>query len=80
LKKVLEGIPDDTIIVLQKDSEGNGYSPLAGADNEAVYIPDTTWSGEVTPTNGKASDWDMTEEEYKELQSKPRCLVLWPIN
>ena len=34
-------------VVLQKDSEGNGYSPLAGADPEAVYIPDSTWSGDV---------------------------------
>ena len=33
-------------VILQKDAEGNGYSPLAGGE-EACYEPDTEWSGEV---------------------------------
>jgi hypothetical protein len=41
----LDHLPGDTIVVLAKDAEGNGYSPLA-AVNEGMYLADTTWSGE----------------------------------
>lgn len=33
-------------VILQKDGEGNGYSPLYDLDAGA-YVPDTTWSGDV---------------------------------
>ena len=38
--------PRDRKVILQKDAEGNGYSPLADA-SEAMYSADSTWSGEV---------------------------------
>lgn len=38
--------PRDQLVVLAKDAEGNGYSPLAEA-SDAYYFADTTWSGEV---------------------------------
>jgi len=41
LIKYLKGFDPETEIVLQKDSEGNGYSPLAGAD-DGYYVPDST--------------------------------------
>ena len=47
LKEQIANLPDDMEVVLQKDAEGNGYSPLSGADPDAVYIPDSTWSGDV---------------------------------
>ena len=67
-------------IVLQKDSEGNGYSPLYGADANAVYIPESTWSGDVYSTEWSADDVCMDEDEWEELLSRPRCVVLFPIN
>lgn len=40
----------DAIVILQRDSEGNGFSPLRD-DNDAAlveyYVAETTWSGEV---------------------------------
>ncbi len=69
----LSKLPEDSVVVLQKDSEGNGYSPLAGLE-AAKYIPSTTCSGEV-PCNE-----DIEGEEYsKEVVAKMLdCVVLWP--
>lgn len=47
IKELIEKLsklnPDATII-LQKDSEGNGYSPLYDIE-ECIYVPETTWFG-----------------------------------
>lgn len=47
LKKLLENVDDERIVILQKDGEGNGYSPLETIDDEVNYRPDSTWSGEI---------------------------------
>jgi hypothetical protein len=38
--------PRDRKIVLSKDAEGNGFSPLADA-GVSMYTADSTWSGSV---------------------------------
>ena len=43
----LQAVDGERLVVLQKDSEGNGYSPLAGIDDNCKYIGDTAYSGEV---------------------------------
>ena len=45
LKRLLENYSDDFDVILQKDAEGNGCSPLEGVDN-AYYEAKTTWYGE----------------------------------
>lgn len=47
LKELLKNIDDERIVILQKDGEGNGYSPLYCIDDESVYVADSTWSGDV---------------------------------
>ena len=80
LKQFLSGLPDDMEIIIQKDGEGNDYSPLYGADSDAIYIPDSTWSGRVYSTNWKAYDVCMEEKEWENMLKNPRCLVLHPVN
>ncbi len=80
LKELLETLPDDMEVILQKDSEGNGYSPLSGGDAEAVYVPNTTWSGDVYDTKWSASDACLTQGEWQEILDKKRALILYPIN
>ena len=80
LKEVIANLPDDMEVVLQKDSEGNGYIPLEGADSNAVYIPDSTWSGDVYDMNWTANDACMTNEEWEEIKTLPRTLILYPVN
>ena len=53
LKEVLKDLPDDMEVILQKDSEGNGYSPAAGADPNAVYIKECEWCGPAELYEGK---------------------------
>ncbi len=80
LKLKLEELPEDMVIILQKDSEGNGYSPLSGADADAVYLPNNKWSGEAYSTVWEAEDVCMGEEEWSNLKRGPKSLILYPLN
>jgi hypothetical protein len=76
----LSALDPDAQVILQKDAEGNGYSPLACADGAAVYVPETTWSGNVYATTWSAEDADMDEDDWKEMLKRSRCVVLAPVN
>jgi hypothetical protein len=60
-------------VILQKDCEGNGFSPLEGADG-GLYAAETTYSGEVYNMPEDQDDEDPAPE------SAVRCFVLWPVN
>jgi hypothetical protein len=79
LIEYLQQFPDDTEIVLQKDAEGNGYSPLAGADH-GYYVPDSTWSGDFYDKNWDASDCGMDDEYWENIYNGPSTIVLFPVN
>lgn len=80
LKKIIEHLPDDMEIIIQKDSEGNGFSPLSEVDYNCIYIPDTTWYGTVYSKEFSAGDMLMSEERWEELKKKPSVCVLVPVN
>lgn len=80
LKEIIESLPDDMEIIIQKDSEGNGYSPLWTTDSECVYIEENNWSGEVYSLSCTAEDHDMEDEEWETLKEMQKCLVLVPTN
>ena len=67
-------------VIMQKDGEGNGYSPLAGLDPNAVYVAESTWNGDVYDTNWTAGDACMDDEEWNEILAMPRSLILFPVN
>lgn len=80
LIEALAGADPEAEVILQKDAEGNGYSPLDAVDHDAVYVPESTWSGEVFSMHWTAEDACMDKEEWAEITSKPRCVVLAPVN
>lgn len=80
LMSLLAEFDEDAEVILQKDSEGNGYSPLYVVDGNAIYVPATTWCGDVFSTDWSAEDADRDEDEWKELLKRPRCVVLAPTN
>lgn len=80
LKKEIIDLPDEMEVIMQKDGEGNGYSPLSYVDHNAVYIPETTWNGEVYFTEWSAEDACMNEKEWEDIKSKPQALILGPVN
>jgi len=75
LIETLSELPEDSVVILQKDSEGNGYSPLAGLE-AAKYIPGTTCNGEV-PCNEDIESGELEEEDVAKMLD---CVVLWPTN
>ena len=70
LRRHLEGLSDDVLVVMSKDAEGNNYSPLAEAEAEWTYFPDTTWSGEIH---------EIHKDDIRFDDGVP-CIVLWPVN
>lgn len=79
LRAALADLPDDMPVVMAKDAEGNGYSPLAKADDVAMYAATCTWAGDryLTPQAHAEADpgeWDEAPE------SAVRALFLWPVN
>lgn len=82
LKKLLENVDENRIVILQNDAEGNGYSPLAGIDDESNYRAYSTYSGEVGYEKLTAalrkqgySDGDVVSGDGAEP-----ALILFPIN
>lgn len=72
LRDLLAEVPDDTPVILQKDAEGNSYSPLSSVDTtDYVYEPESTWSGEVRDTMD--SDYEPDDEDVK-------IVLLGPVN
>lgn len=67
----LSQVPPDTIVIISKDAEGNGFSPLEEADEAARYVPDNEWSGDVLHPD----DYD----EYDAADLVP-AVCLWPVN
>lgn len=81
LIKQLQAIEDqDRVVVMSKDGEGNGYSPLADF-YEAAYLADSTWSGEVgiEALTEELEEDGFSEEDVMPPNAKP-CIVLSPTN
>ena len=75
--------PRDRKVILQKDAEGNGYSPLADAD-ESMYAAECTWAGDVYPTPEQLTELIAGGSGWSEDDAAPddaeRVIVLGPVN
>ena len=81
LKEIIANLPDDMEVILQKDGEGNGYSPLSGGDSNAIYIPETTWYGDVYEFTWSSDDAGLDDEEWEDIKKNtPKALILYPVN
>jgi len=80
LIKLLEKLPQDSEVIMQGDAEGNSYSPLSEISGDAIYVPATTWNGDVYPTDLSAEDNCLGDDEWEKLKTEPRCCVLFPTN
>jgi hypothetical protein len=80
LIKLLLDCEQDADVILQKDSEGNGFSPISGVDPDIVYVPNSQWSGEVYSTQWTADAACMEEAEWQKILKKKRSVVLYPVN
>lgn len=69
LKELIKDLPDDMPVVMSKDGEGNGFSPLSDY-SMGKYAPDSTWSGE----------WYQDEDERDAPRGSKKAICLWPVN
>lgn len=60
----LQAMPQDHIVVMSSDGEGNDYSPLDDTE-QGYYMPRSSWSGSM------AHEADGLPEN---------CVILWPTN
>ena len=72
-------LPDDTLVVLAKDAEGNGHSPLVEADY-AMYLADTTWSGERYMAEAQRLTEDNPDDWTQAPDDAVPAVFLWPTN
>jgi len=87
LADYLAAQPRDRKVILRKDAEGDGHSPLADAW-EALYVADSTHSGEVYPTPEDvalwvaAGSWSEADaaDRYEPGDAAERVIVLGPVN
>lgn len=80
LREKLAEFPDDTPIVMSRDAEGNGYSPLSGAW-PAQYRAERTWSGEILAEGDEWNPDDYDGENYADyLEGSDYVVLLGPVN
>ncbi len=67
----------DAIVVMAKDGEGNGFSPLDDVV-PGTYTAESTYSGEagILKLTKELREHGYTEEDVKD----ERAIVLWPTN
>lgn len=76
----LQTQPREWRIVMSKDAEGNGHSPMASA-LQAMYVLETTFSGEIYPTNDQVDDEDSGyDDEDRPPEDAEPVVLLIPTN
>lgn len=82
LIEALEKEDGDKVVILQKDAEGNGYSPLWGVDGFCMYRPYNTYSGEVgiPSLDTHHRNYGYTEEDVYADEGDEAAVVLFPVN
>lgn len=74
LREYLKDFHDELPVILSKDGEGNGFSPLSSA-NRGMYTPESTYSGEWTDEEVIGYD-DYTQPGPAAVYA----VCLWPVN
>ena len=73
LIEMLKGFESDRVVVMQKDSEGNGYSPGLGAW-EGWYEAESTWRGECPhPDDVESGEVELSDQAVK-------AVILYPVS
>lgn len=77
LKEIIQDLPDDMEIIIQRDPEGNSYTELDDVNPHCIYLQH---SNEVYSTLWNHDEAMMEKEEWEEFLQRPKTLVLSPLN
>lgn len=82
LGELLKTLPKSTLIVMSKDGEGNGFSPLSETDGIgiAMYLPRNTYAGYRYMTEADRLATGNPEDYDKAPDDAVRAVFLWPTN
>lgn len=82
LRDCLDLYNDNDLVVMSKDAEGNGFSPLEQTVGNSLYTPESTWSGSVSikELDDELKEQGYTEEDCYRDETSKECVVLWPVN
>jgi hypothetical protein len=72
-------LPDDTIVVLAKDGEGNGFSPAVEVEH-AMYLAESTWSGDRYLTEEQRQAETDPDNWSEAPDDAVPAVFLWPTN
>ncbi|MEU1497328.1 hypothetical protein [Streptomyces sp. NPDC005732] len=72
-------LPDDTVVILAKDAEGNGHSPAAEVEH-AMYVANNTWSGEHYLTEERRRAETEPDDWSRAPDDAVPAIFLWPTN
>lgn len=75
----LQACDQDAIVVMAKDAEGNGYSPLSGFWR-GMYLAETTWSGDVGAESLTDEDRAAGYTDEDVMTDGERAVILTPVN
>jgi hypothetical protein len=82
LRKELEALselPDSTVVVLAKDAEGNGHSPLEDIV-VGMYAAESTWSGEFFMREAERLALQDPDDYDEAPDDAVEAIFLWPVN
>lgn len=74
LRDKLADLPADMPVIMSRDAEGNGYSPLSSVWSDYVYEPETSHSGDVYGPEDRED-----EDSYYPEDGTP-VVLLGPVN
>lgn len=77
LKEVLSNYPDDMLVVLSSDEEGNGFNQLYDVA-ESMYMANSGWDVDQTYVMDKYIGTNGYTEEDRAPTGAIPVLVLWP--
>ncbi|MBL7494378.1 hypothetical protein [Frankia sp. AgW1.1] len=85
---IATGTDPDSVVILSKDAEGNGFSPIAAEDaygtpvvdfSVGYYRPESTWAGDFWAP-GSPDDDDFDDDPRTVSPNDVKAVVLWPTN
>lgn len=76
LRQKLDGVSNETVVIMSRDGEGNSYSPASGYNTDYRFVSDGGWHGHLADPDECDDNCDHSDCEYGE--GVP-AFVLWPV-
>jgi len=82
LVNLLEKCDPEAEVIISRDEEGNGFSPLYEVCDNQSYIPDNAYSGEIAlrELTDELINAGYSEEDVYTGEGSVKAVVLWPTN